>query len=121
MDFSYIVDSSLFKCFRIGRLRGSPEEVDFRTRIEQSCRITARAALAVAASGVDRVIMSHGVYSTWAPALEVFNAKGIPVAVYNKGKRRNSTVMNWVRGVMDWDVSAEWERVKDVPSHRGGA
>ena len=59
--------------------------------------------------------MSHGVYSTWAPALEVFNAKGIPVAVYNKGKRRNSTVMNWVRGTMDWDVSREWERVKDVP------
>jgi hypothetical protein len=35
---------------------------------------------------VDRVIMSHGVYSTWAPALEIFNARGIPVAVYNPGQ-----------------------------------
>jgi hypothetical protein len=114
-DFSYIVDSSLFKCFRIGRLRGSAEEADFRQRIEDACRITARAALAVAAEGVDRVIMSHGVYSTWAPALEVFNARSIPVAVYNPGKRKNTTTMTWTTGLMENDVSAEWARVKDIP------
>jgi hypothetical protein len=114
-DFTHIVDSSLFKSFRIGRLSGSADEERIRAMAEQACRITARAAAAVAAEGADRVVMSHGVYSTWAPALAVFNAKGIPVAVYNKGKRQNSTVMNWVNGVMDWDVSAEWERIKDVP------
>lgn len=113
-DFSHIVDSSLFKCFRIGRLRGTEEESRFRSLIEESCRITARAALAVARTKPDRVVMSHGVYSTWAPALSVFNAKGIPVAVYNKGKKRNSTVMNWVVGLTEWDVSGEWEKIKDL-------
>jgi hypothetical protein len=54
--------------------------------------------------------MSHGVYSSWAPALLVFQSMGIPTLVYNKGKKKNSVVMNWVKGLMDWDVSAEWER-----------
>lgn len=114
-DFSHIVDSSLFKCFRIGRLRGTPEEALLRRMIEQSCQLSARAALAVTHTKPDRVIMSHGVYSTWAPALAVFNARHIPVAVYNKGKKRNSTVMNWVTGLTEWDVSREWERIKNIP------
>jgi hypothetical protein len=115
LDFDHIVESSLYKYFKIGRLRGTAAEVEASRAFRGACQVSARAALAVARRKPDRVVMSHGVYSTWAPALAVFQKCGIPVAVYNKGKRRNSTVMNWVTGIMDWDVSREWAKVKDVP------
>jgi hypothetical protein len=115
LDFEFIVESSLYKCFRIGKLRRTEWEATFRGYIEQSCQITARAALSVARTRPDRVVMSHGVYSTWAPALAVFNDMGVPVAVYNEGKKRNSAVINWTVGLADWDVATEWEKVKDLP------
>lgn len=115
LDFGHIIESSLYKYFRIGRLRGTPEEAEARTRFAEACRISARAALGLSRWKPDRVIMSHGVYSTWAPALAVFNRLRIPVAVYNKGKKRNTTVLNWVQGLTDWNVSAEWDRVRDQP------
>lgn len=118
LDFRYTIESSLYKFFRIGRLRQTEEERAIAAALTRACRLSAQAALAVARRRPDRVVMSHGVYSTWAPALAVFNQFQIPVAVYNKGKRRNSTVMNWVRGVMDWDVSGEWAKVKDLPLTR---
>jgi len=115
LDFSQIVQSSLFRVFCVGRLNHTSVEQAIEVDIRRACEITAKAALVVARDRPDRVIMSHGVYSTWAPALAVFNRLGIPVAVHNKGKRRNSTVINWIDGVMDWDVSRAWELVKDLP------
>ena len=44
-DFSDIVESSLFKCFRIGRLRGTQEEDRFRSLFDEACRIVARGFL----------------------------------------------------------------------------
>ncbi len=115
LDFSHTVESSLYKYLRIGRLGRTTEEEEAAVAIRKACEVSARAALVLARQKPDRVIMSHGVYSTWAPALAVFNALHVPVAVYNKGKRRNSTVINWVDGVMDWDVSRAWEQMKDQP------
>ena len=115
LDFHHTVESSLYKYFKIGRLRGGAEEAEAARGFSAACDTSARAALAVARRKPDRVVMSHGVYATWAPALGVFQRFGIPVAVYNKGKRRNSSVMNWVSGNMDWDVSRAWAQVKDQP------
>jgi len=114
-NFSYIIESALYKYFRVGRLQGTASEREQTIKVDEACKITARAAIACARLRPDRVIMSHGVYSSWAPALMVFQSLGIPTLVYNKGKKRNSVVMNWVKGLMDWDVSAEWEKVKDQP------
>lgn len=114
-NFSYIVESALYKYFRVGRLQGTPAEQEQKIKVQAACEITARAAIACARFKPDRVIMSHGVYSSWAPALTIFQFLDIPTLVYNKGKKRNSVVMNWVKGLMDWDVSAEWEKVKDQP------
>lgn len=114
-NFDHTIQSSLYKHFRVGRLSGSPDETDQSRRVSQACQVTARAALSLARLRPDRVVMSHGVYSSWAPALQVFCRLGIPVAVYNKGKKRNSTVMNWISGAMDWDVSREWAKVGDKP------
>jgi len=115
LDFSQIVQSSLFRVFCVGRLEDSEAVRKIEADVRRACEVSARAALAVARQRPDRVIMSHGVYSTWAPALAVFNRLGIPVAVHNKGKRRNSAVVNWTEGAMEWDVSSAWERVKELP------
>jgi len=115
LDFSNLIESTLYKQLRVGRLHGTPEEQTAAVAARRACEISARTALAVAREKPDRVIMSHGFYSTWGPALAVFNALRIPVAVYNKGKRRNSAVINWVDGAMEWDVSRAWEKIKDRP------
>ena len=114
-NFSYIIESALYKYFRIGKLEGSLTEREQAQKIESACNITARAAIACTRLRPDRVIMSHGVYSSWAPALMIFQSLGIPTMVYNGGKKKNTAVANWVKGLMDWDVSAEWEKVKDQP------
>ena len=115
LNFNYIIESALYKFFRVGRLKGTAEEQQQKIKVEAACQVTARAAIACARLQPTRIIMSHGVYSSWAPALMVFQSLGIPTLVYNKGKKKNSVVMNWVKGLMDWDVSAEWEKVKDLP------
>ena len=118
LNFNYIIESALYKFFRVGRLEGTIEEQNQKIKVEAACRVTARAAIACARLKPTRIIMSHGVYSSWAPALMVFQSLGIPTLVYNKGKKKNSVVMNWVKGLMDWDVAAEWEKVKDLPLNK---
>jgi len=115
LDFSHDVESSLYKYLRVGRLQNTAIEQEATTRIRAACEISARTALAIVREKPDRVVMSHGFYSTWAPALAVFNRRQIPVAVYNRGKRRNSVVLNWVNGNMDWSVEQAWVGVKDRP------
>ena len=115
LEFGFTVESALLKHFRVGRLDSSEQTRRSSALMREACRISARAALGLSRWRPDRVVMSHGVYATWAPALAVFNRLGIPVAVYNKGKRKNSSVMNWVVGTPERDVSREWERVRDMP------
>ncbi len=115
LDFSYVVESSLYKFLRVGRLEHSSSEEEAAQAIRQACTLVAHAAIVLARQKPDRVVMSHGVYSTWAPALLVYNALGVPVAVYNKGKKRTTSVVNWTQGQMDWDVSRAWEKIKETP------
>jgi hypothetical protein len=114
-NFDHIVQSSLYKHFRVGRLSGTAGEARQASKVADACQVVARAALSMARMGPNRVFMSHGVYSSWAPALQIFSRFGVPTAVYNRGKRRNSTVINWVSGMMDWDVSREWAKVSGIP------
>lgn len=61
----------------------------------------------------DSVIMSHGIYSTWGPMFQVLDANNIPILVHARGKKKHSQVFNWNKTGDSWDVSEEWEIVKD--------
>ncbi|HOG37330.1 MAG TPA: hypothetical protein PKZ29_00235, partial [Candidatus Woesebacteria bacterium] len=59
--------------------------------------------------------MSHGIYCTWGPAREALLAANIPVITYGEGKKRDTEKFNWNTSADWWDVSAEWDKVRDVP------
>jgi hypothetical protein len=63
----------------------------------------------------DRVIMSHGIYCTWGPARERLLAENIPVLTYAEAKKKDTHKFNWTNSADWWDVSQEWELVKDTP------
>ena len=113
--WSEIVNSALLKHFRVGTLSDTDKVHRQRKKLEQSAQISASAGAKVAALFPDRVVMSHGIYATWGPALSVLNEAGIPVALYEKGKKRGSMWFNWNISPAWPDLEDEWRRVQDVP------
>lgn len=109
------VDAALLKHYRIGRLRGSDEEASRRVAFRSAALISARAARAVAAIPADRVVMSHGIYATWGPALDVLNAADIPVLVYSDTMKRGALRLHWRHDSSWHDIADEFERFRDVP------
>lgn len=111
----HILDASLLKHFRVGVLDDSEKTRERRETFLRSVSISAQVGRAVVAMRPDRVVMTHGIYSTWGPAREILNKAGIPLVTYDKGKRRQSANFNWRESSDWWGVEAEWERVKDLP------
>jgi hypothetical protein len=62
-------------------------------QLRQSAALSALAARALLAEGpVDHVLMSHGIYVSWAPARRVFEEAGVDIIVYDRGPRRGSLI-----------------------------
>lgn len=114
-DWLHILDASLLKHFRVGVLDDSEKTRERRATFLRSVSISAQVGRAVVEMRPDRVVMTHGIYSTWGPAREIVNKAGIPLVTYDKGKRRQSANFNWRESSDWWGVEAEWERVKDLP------
>lgn len=113
--WSEIINSALLKHFRVGFLPDTDQVRRQEEKLSQSARISASAGANIAAMRPDRVVMSHGIYATWGPALSVLDQAGIPVALYEKGKKRGTLWFNWNVNSAWPDLEAEWQRVKDSP------
>ena len=109
------VGAGLLRHFRVGRLSDSQAVQNTRAKFQEAATISATIGKKIAALNPDRVIMSHGIYTTWGPAREVLTKAGTPVVVTAEGKRNNSIRFNWGAPADWWDVESEWERVSAVP------
>ncbi|MCE5327999.1 MAG: hypothetical protein LLG01_16450 [Planctomycetaceae bacterium] len=109
------VDAALLKHYHVGVLPQSPEVAARRELFVQAAQVTARVGKALAAMKPDRVVMSHGIYCTWGPAREVLLEASIPVLTYGEGKKKDTIKFNWNTSADWWDVSKEWQKVRDVP------
>jgi hypothetical protein len=109
------VESAILKHYHVGVLEDTPAISERRKLFAGAAAISETAALRIAEQRPDRVIMSHGIYCTWGPAREVFIDAGIPVCTYAEGKKKDTLKFNWNTSADWWDVSAEWDRVKDTP------
>ena len=109
------VESALLKHFHVGVLEENEQVAAQRTRLREAASVSERVGHAVAALRPDRVVMSHGIYCTWGPAREVLLEAGIPILTYGEGKKKDTMKFNWNTSADWWDVSDEWERVRDVP------
>ncbi|HYH81579.1 MAG TPA: hypothetical protein VEX86_17370 [Longimicrobium sp.] len=88
---------------------GEMRDPTLRGYLEASL-ITKRAAEVLAAEGgLHTVLMSHGIYSSWGPALDVFRAGGVPVVTYGKALRRNTFFFNVNSSAANIDITGSWE------------
>jgi len=110
-----VVEASLLKHFGVGILDGI-DDVDVRRKAyQESVSISHMIGDALVELSPDRVLMSHGIYSTWGPQREILNAADIPVVTFGKCKKKQTEKFNWTTSADWWDVSKEWEHVKDRP------
>lgn len=115
-EWDEIVEASVLKHFRIGVVdEETPKVRERRALLRRSAGISERVGRALSEMEPDRVIMSHGIYTTWGPVREVLNEAGVPVITYDKAKKRGTWNINWTHESAWWDVEEEWERIRDVP------
>ena len=90
VDLDSIVEASLLKHFMVGSL-DHLSDIDERVQAYRESSLRSHAVgRAIAAIAPDRVLMSHGIYSTWGPAREHLNAAGIPVISYGERKETSN-------------------------------
>ena len=113
--FNHIIESTLLKHYRVGVVDSNLKDLDYkRSLVEASINISARLGYEISEMRPDRVIMSHGIYSTWGPAREVLIDNNIPVITYGESKKKDTIRLNWTVSADVWDVGGEWEKLKDV-------
>jgi len=115
-QFASIFEASLLKHYKVGVINEQlPRLAEKKKLIRQSINYTTQLGNHILSLKPDRVIMSHGIYSTWGPPFEILNEAGIPILTYSKTKRKKTEKFNWNYTADWWDVSEEWVRVKDTP------
>lgn len=112
--YNSILEASLLKQYKVGVISDDlPKLKDKTDLLKQSIAITDYIGKKLVLLKPDSVIMSHGIYSTWGPPFQVLNDNNIPTLVHGRGKKRYSQVFNWNKTGDSWDVSEEWQKVKD--------
>ncbi|MCK0132267.1 hypothetical protein MWU59_12215 [Flavobacteriaceae bacterium F08102] len=112
--YDAILEASLLKQYKVGVLSNDlPNFKEKKELFKKAIALTDAIGRKLVDLKVDKVIMSHGIYSTWGPPFEVLTQNNIPTLVHGRGKMRHSQVFNWNKTGDSWDVSEEWERVKD--------
>ncbi|MGH2563298.1 MAG: hypothetical protein ACRDE5_02215 [Ginsengibacter sp.] len=114
--FNSIIEAGLLKHYKVGILNDDlPLLKEKMKLLKDAARLSALVGDYLVSQNPDRVIMSHGIYPTWGPAFEIINKAEIPIVTYGRGKKAHTQKFNWNMTSDWWDVSEEWEKVKDVP------
>jgi len=112
--YDSILEATLLKQYKVGVISDDlpllKEKIEL---IKQAIVISDAIGKVLVEIKPDSVIMSHGIYSTWGPAFNVLDENKIPTLVHGRGKKRHSQVFNWNKTGDSWDVSGEWEKVKN--------
>ena len=115
-EFRPLVESTLLKHYRVGMITDDLNELPSRKKmVEDTVRVSALLGDYLLTKKPDRIIMSHGLYATWGPQFAILKNAGIPVLVYSNTNKKKTEKFNWNHTADWWDVSREWERVKDIP------
>lgn len=113
-EWKEVLDAALLKHYLVGIAPQTEDSQHRRGMLREAAAISTAVGKALVRMRPDRVIMSHGLYTTWAPQRELLNRAGIPVITYSKTKKRGAEKFNWTTSADWWDVYGEWERVKDT-------
>tara|TARA_R110002073_G_scaffold72537_1_gene177596 strand:- start:621948 stop:623546 length:1599 start_codon:yes stop_codon:yes gene_type:complete len=113
--YNSILEASLLKHYKVGIISEDLPELTYKSNlIKESIAITTYIGEKVVKLNPDKVIMNHGIYSTWGPPFQLLLEAKIPTLVHSTGKRKHSQVFNWNQSGNTWEISEEWNRVKDI-------
>ncbi len=113
--YNSILEATLLKHYKVGMVTSNlPMLNNKKQLIKNAISISDEIGNQLVKLRPDKVIMSHGIYSTWGPAFYVLTKNKIPVLVHSRGKKKYSQVFNWNKTGDSWDVSEEWEKVKNI-------
>jgi len=97
--------------FRKGAIEGLPEEEPVLRDYLVSAMISKHVAeCLVAESPIHSSLMSHGIYTSWEPALEVLKKNHVPVVAYNSVPTVDTYQFNWGVSPDAGDISLAWQR-----------
>lgn len=113
-EFQSIEEASILKHYKVGVINGNLKNFQERkNKIRKSINYTTQLGYYLLNQDPDRVVMSHGIYSTWGPPFQILDNANVPIVTYSKTKRKKTEKFNWNYTADWWDVSKEWERVKE--------
>ncbi|RPD91720.1 hypothetical protein EGM88_14365 [Aureibaculum marinum] len=113
--YAPVLEASLLKHYKVGSLSKNLPDIENRTKLfKKAIGITDYIGEKLVKLKVDKVIMNHGIYSTWGPPYQVLDAHNIPILVHSRAKKKYAQVFNWNKTGDSWDVIDEWNRVKDI-------
>ncbi|QMU64032.1 MAG: hypothetical protein GKR88_06820 [Flavobacteriaceae bacterium] len=112
--YDTILEATLLKQYKLGVIEKTLPLLEEKTDlIKKAISITHYIGEKLVELKPDLVIMSHGIYSTWGPPFQVLLHHQIPTLVHGRGKKRHSQVFNWNKTGDSWDVTDEWDKVKN--------
>lgn len=115
-EFTSIVEASLLKHYKVGLIKEHlPQLAEKKAMLMESARIGSLIGDYLLKQKPDRVIMSHGIYTSWGPAFQILNKANIPIITYGRGIKANTKKYNWNTTGDWWDIKEEWERIKLIP------
>lgn len=113
--YAPVLEASILKHYKVGVVTDDLPDIKNRTELfKKAIAITDYIGKKLIALKVDKVIMNHGIYSTWGPPYQVLDAHNIPILVHSRAKKKYAQVFNWNKTGDSWDVTDEWNRVKDI-------
>ncbi|MDB4466633.1 hypothetical protein N9066_00320 [bacterium] len=114
-DWSEFINATALRYYEVGSLTETPDLQKNRMLWQESAEISAKMGQGIVDTKPDRIFSSHGSYTTRGPARTIINDAGIPLVSYDRGKIKSTLKFNWKHPSDWWDVSDEWEKVKNTP------
>lgn len=112
--YSHILEATLLKQYKVGVISDDLLNLAQKTeQVKSAIAITSAVGEKLVKIKPDLVVMSHGIYSTWGPPFNILDDHNLSVLVYGRGKKRHTLKFDWNKTGDSWDVSEEWEKVKD--------
>lgn len=113
-----IAETTAVKFLKQGQLGDSmAEQLVFRRFLHSSLVAEEAARRAISIAQPTCAIITHGIYSSFEPPLEVCKQAGIPAAVYDRVMQRHRYQFNWNVPPQIGGISAVWsERSKAPPT-----
>jgi hypothetical protein len=110
------VDAMLLRYFKTGNL--DPESHDVKVKYEaaqHAAAISAELGKEICRLSPDRVLITHGSYTSRGPAKDVVIDSGIPLISVQRGKLKDTMVFNWNVASDDWSVDSLWPEFQTKP------